>query len=182
MGTPVRTTSRPVQTPPRPTSRPTPRPTSRPQTIVPTARPSQPRPTIRTNVQSIATQNRPKPVPAVSGPAQQPKQQTTQLTDLQRAILKNAGVTNIPKSIPKVEKVDPSKPRTVQFLVPDSPPPPREVDLPNGDFFGPFEVVNPSDVGFGGPGPDLRAFPAIPGINVPIEEEASFGPFETVDL
>ena len=70
--TPVRTTSRPVQTPPRPTSRPTPRPTprptSRPQTIVPTARPSQPRPTIRTNVQSIATQNRPKPVPAVSGP------------------------------------------------------------------------------------------------------------------
>ena len=114
--------------------------------------------------------------------AQQPKQQTTQLTDLQRAILKNAGVTNIPKSIPKVEKVDPSKPRTVQFLVPDSPPPPRQVDLPNGDFFGPFEVVNPSDVGFGGPGPDLRAFPAIPGINVPIEEEASFGPFETVDL
>ena len=29
---------------------------------------SQPRPTIRTNLQSIATQNRPKPVPAVSGP------------------------------------------------------------------------------------------------------------------
>ena len=116
--------------------------------------------------------------------AQKPAQQTTQLTDLQRAILKNAGVTNIPKSIPKVERVDPSEPRVVQFLVPDSPPPPRQTTriLDEGEFFGPFQVVNPSDDGFGGPGPDLRAFPAIPGVNVPIEEEASFGPFETVDL
>ena len=82
-----------------------------------------------------------------------------------------------------MERVDPSKPRVVQFLVPDSPPPRRQgVTLDEGAFFGPFEVVNPSDVGFGGPGPDLRAFPAIPGVNVPIEEEASFGPFETVDL
>merc|ERR1712226_66775 len=189
--TPVRTTSRPVQTPPRPTarpaprptSRPAPRPTSRPQTIVPTARPSQPRPTIRTNVQSISNQNRPKPVPAVSGPAQKPVQQTTQLTDLQRAILKNAGVTNIPKSIPKVERVDPSNPRVVQFLVPDSPPPrPQGVTLDEGAFFGPFDTINLAQQGFGGPGPDLRAFPAIPGVNVPIEEEASFGPFATVDL
>ena len=82
-----------------------------------------------------------------------------------------------------MERVDPSKPRVVQFLVPDSPPPrPQGVTLDEGAFFGPFDTINLAQQGFGGPGPDLRAFPAIPGVNVPIEEEASFGPFATVDL
>jgi hypothetical protein len=56
------------------------------------------------------------------------------------------------------------------------------VNLDDGAFFGPFDSINLAQQGFGGPGPDLRAFPAIPGVNVPIEEEASFGPFATVDL
>merc|ERR1719474_545156 len=88
-----------------------------------------------------------------------PKQ--TALTAFQKAILRNAGVTDIPDTITKVEKPKINEPRVVQFLAEEPvnlPPQPQTGDA----FFGPFEVFQPGQPGAGGPLPDLRAFPAIP--------------------
>ena len=114
------------------------------------------------------------------------------LQPFQRAILKNAGVKNIPDTIVKVQRPKISEPKVVQFLAEETiinwKP---QVDE---EYFGPFEVFQPyilknaeviniidkveksdanvrflaeepiinSIFGAGGPVPDLRAFPAIP--------------------
>merc|ERR1712004_861674 len=58
----------------------------------------------------------PQQQPRQPPPSQGAQPKTTQLTALQRAILKNAGVTKIPDQIEKVEKVDPSQPRFVNNI------------------------------------------------------------------
>merc|ERR1739844_472576 len=91
----------------------------------------------------------PKPAPASNDGPQQ-----TALTAFQRAILKNAGVTDIPTSITKVQRPKVNEPRVVQFLAdePTGTPQPQSGDA----FFGPFEVFQPgAGAGVGGPLPDL---------------------------
>ena len=138
-------------------------------------------------------QQQPRVVPQ---PQQQPRQpppsqgaqpKTTQLTALQRAILKNAGVTKIPDQIEKVEKIDPSQPRFVNNIFAEENTSPRPVSVSPVDddrFFGAFEVVPLGSAGLGGPlGPrDLPAFPAIPDGQIPQPGDPNFGPFQVVDL
>ena len=81
----------------------------------------------------------PAPIPAAPKPA--PKQKT--LSAFERAILKNAGVTNAPDTIAKVERTKVNEPRVVQFLAEEplrnaGPPP-----IAGQGFFGPFEVFQP---------------------------------------
>jgi len=108
------------------------------------------------------------------------------LTALQRAILKNAGVTKIPDKIEKVEKPDPSQPRFVDNLFAEENTSSRPSPANDDRFFGAFEVV---PLGVGGPNgeflPDLPAFPAIPEIargQLPQPGDPNFGPFQVVDL
>merc|ERR1739844_6193 len=120
----------------------------------------------------------PKPAPASNDGPQQ-----TALTAFQRAILKNAGVTDIPTSITKVQRPKVNEPREVQFLAeePVGTPQPQSGDA----FFGPFEVFQPgAGAGVGGPLPDLQVFPAIPEVarNAPPLGDPNFGPFQIVDL
>ena len=72
----------------------------------------------------------------------QPKRatQTTQLTALQKAILKNAGVTQIPDQIEKVEKLDPKKPRFVNIFAEEETPRQTRVD-DNSMNFGAYEII-----------------------------------------
>ena len=72
----------------------------------------------------------------------QPKRatQTTQLTALQKAILKNAGVTQIPDQIEKVEKIDPKKPRFVNIFAEEETPRQTRVD-DNSMNFGAYEII-----------------------------------------
>ena len=84
----------------------------------------------------------PAPAPAPTPAAPASKQKT--LSAFERAILKNAGVTNAPSTITKVERPKINEPRVVQFLaeepVRNAGPPPQ----PAGEgFFGPFEVFQP---------------------------------------
>jgi hypothetical protein len=128
-------------------------------------------------------------------PDQQPRQQPAPaqpstsaprsgLSDLALSILKNAGVTNIPTSIPKVVRPKLNEPRVVSFLA-DETPSTNQGAIDDGRHFGPFQSVN---LGNGpitsGPSPDLRAFPAIPrdGQFGPSGQDPSFGPFQVVDL
>ena len=71
----------------------------------------------------------------------QPKRatQTTQLTALQKAILKNAGVSQIPDTIEKVEKIDPKKPRFVNIFAEEESP--RQTRMDNSMNFGAYEVI-----------------------------------------
>jgi len=100
--------------------------------------------------------------------------------------LKNAGVTDIPKFIPKVQKADPKEPKTVQFLAEENFVPNQGGVGADGRFFGPFEVFSPDGTPVLPQGtPDLRAFPAIPEGQPPIGGpgvDPAFGPFQVVDL
>ena len=118
-----------------------------------------------------------------------PAQETVQLSDLQKSILAAAGVTNIPKSIPKVKTVDESEPRVVDFLVKDEPKQTRTPLETNGEFFGPLEVIDLQNINQAGIPPELnlQAFPAIPGSlgggpEVLGPQDPAFGPFQVIDL
>merc|ERR1719323_143798 len=112
------------QQPQQPAARPQPRPQQ--------ARQPSPRPT---------PQPAPRPQPS-SQSSPPPQGGNVQLSDLQKSILAAAGISNIPNSIPKVNKPDPSEPRVVDFLVDDIPgggPRAPRLDDPQ---FGPFQVID----------------------------------------
>ena len=120
----------PVQRAPQPQA--TPRPAPRP---APTPAPAPAR----------APAPAPAPTPAAPKPASNAAPKQTALSAFQRAILKNAGVTDIPDTIAKVERPKVNEPRVVQFLAEEPvnlPPQPQTGDA----FFGPFEVFQPGNV------------------------------------
>merc|ERR1719211_846080 len=120
-----------------------------------------------------------RPSEPIQKPAPAPAQETVQLSDLQKSILAAAGITNIPKSIPKVKTVDESEPRVVDFLVKDEPKQTRR----------PLEVIDLQNINQAGIPPELnlQAFPAIPGNlgggpQVLGPQDPAFGPFQVIDL
>merc|ERR1719361_764696 len=90
---PVQQPRQPVQQTPVQRTQPAPRPTAAP--VVRTQAPVTPAP---------APTPRPAPAPATSKPASNDGPKQTALTAFQKAILRNAGVTDIPDTITKVEK------------------------------------------------------------------------------
>ena len=169
----------PVQRPrviPQPQTTPRPAPTPAPRPAPTPARAPAPAPT-------PARAPAPAPAPPKPAPSSNNGPEQTALTAFQRAILKNAGVTDIPTSITKVQRPKVNEPRVVQFLAdePTGTPQPQSGDA----FFGPFEVFQPgAGAGVGGPLPDLQVFPAIPEVarNAPPLGDPNFGPFQIVDL
>ena len=106
----------------------------------------------------------------VAHQSRQFKPKSTQLTSLQKAVLKNAGLSHIPDKIEK--KPDPYQPRFIYNLYAEDDPTKRLgiVNFPatvDDRFFGAFEIVH---LGAGGRPHllpttfprELPAFPAIP--------------------
>merc|ERR1712214_105910 len=100
-----------------------------PQQQQPRIAPQQQQPRTPPQQQQPRVAPQPQQQPRQPPPAQGAQPKTTQLTALQKAILKNAGVTKIPDQIEKVEKVDPSQPRFVNNLFAEENTSPRPVSV-----------------------------------------------------